>query len=142
MCVRVRVRMRARAHPDFLFLFPFLFLCLSVPRWTSFQVFAMDELTLGLALQTIQRRLPQFVTMSWRKVPLLQEQLLLNRAIESLAKELEWGLDAVESLTRTSGSYSAQGGGCGNAHIGSESTQEWLRLQIETDLAVTELCSI
>ena len=111
-------------------------LCEEGAKHTILRVYAMDELTLGLALQTIQRHLPQFVTMSWRKVPLAQEQRLLHGALEALARELEWGLDTVEALETDFAR-------AGNAKTMQTSIgADWLKLQVETDLAITELCSI
>ena len=101
------------------------------PQHTVLQVYAMDEVALGLALQTMQRHLPEVVAMTWRKLPLMEEECLLNRAIESLVQELEWGLEQVESMEP--GLTRGDGAGFGT---------EWLRLQIETDDAVTQLGQI
>jgi len=66
--------------------------------------------------------------MSWRKVPLLQEEALLTCAVENLAAEMEWGLEIVESV---------EGGG-GGGGLGTN----WLNLQIDTDDALSLLCPL
>jgi hypothetical protein len=89
----------------------------------------MEEGVLALAIKTIQAHLPEYVSMSWRKLPLHVEHGLLAHAAEAMAKEMEFGLEVVAKV-ESGGSLAA---------LTTQAQLEWLQRQCNTDSAVAEL---
>ena len=98
-------------------------------RQTVLQLFCMEEGVLALAIKTIQAHLPEYVSMSWRKLPLHVEHGLLAHAAEAMAKEMEFGLEVVAKV-ESDGSLAA---------LTTQAQLEWLQRQCNTDSAVAEL---
>jgi hypothetical protein len=87
----------------------------------------MDHVSLALALATIQGHLGESVGMTCSRLPLEVDLALVQGAVDALAREMEFGLDVLESL---------EGGG----HVKGEAC-EWVRRRVDTDDAICSLAS-